>query len=83
MFELRIAIKARKEIKKLLKKHQKAIIEALRDIQSDPYLGKALTRDLTEKLSYRVGMYRIIYKINAKDKIVEILSAGHRESIYN
>jgi Cytotoxic translational repressor of toxin-antitoxin stability system len=83
MFELRIANKARKEIKNLQQKHQIIILEALQDIAADPYLGKPLTRELSSKFSYRIGIFRIIYKINQRDNIVVILSAGHRANVYN
>lgn len=83
MFELRISKKAEKQIKKLKKEYQIEIIEALEEIKEEPLLGKALDRDLNGRFSYRFGAYRIIYKINQQDKIVEILSAGHRGIIYS
>ena len=30
----------------------------------------------------RVGDYRILYTINDKDKIIEIIAIGHRKDIY-
>lgn len=82
MFELRISKRAEKQIKKLKKEHQLEIIEVLVEIKENPLLGKALDRDLTSRFSYRFGAYRIIYKVNQQDKIVEILYAGHRGSVY-
>lgn len=82
MYKLRISSKAENEIKKISHPHQKAIILALADIKEEPLLGKPLTRELTGRFSFRVGVYRIIYKINKKDKIINILSAGHRAIIY-
>jgi mRNA-degrading endonuclease RelE of RelBE toxin-antitoxin system len=38
--------------------------------------------ELTGKFSFRVGVYRIIYKVNKKDKVVDILTAGHRATVY-
>lgn len=83
MFELRIARKAEKQIKKLKKQYQKEIIEALSEIKEDPLSGKALTRELNSRFSYKFGGYRIIYKVNLKDKIIDILSASHRSIAYN
>lgn len=83
MFELRISKKAEKQIKKLKQEYQIEIIEALSEIKEDPLLGKALDRDLNGRFSYRFGVYRIIYKVDQKDKIVEVLSAGHRSVAYN
>lgn len=83
MFELRISTSAEKQIKKLKKEYQLEIIDALAEIKEDPLSGKPLDRDLTSRFSYRFGVYRIIYKVNQKDNIVEILSAGFRGTIYN
>jgi mRNA interferase RelE/StbE len=118
MYKLRISLRAENEIKKISHPHQKAIILALTDIKEDPFLGKPLTRELTGRFSYRVGVYRIIYKVNKlfcaksteypsegkfdsarsfisvarpqgirecsnkKDKTIDILTAGHRATIY-
>ncbi len=82
MYKLRISSKAEKEIKKISYPHQKAIILALTDIKEDPFLGKPLTRELTGRFSFRVGVYRIIYKVNKKDKEIDILTAGHRATVY-
>ncbi|OGK16119.1 hypothetical protein A2690_01625 [Candidatus Roizmanbacteria bacterium RIFCSPHIGHO2_01_FULL_39_12b] len=83
MYEVRIYKKAQKEIKRLPGIHQKAIIETLADIQEDPSLGKSLARELSGKFSYKIGVYRIIYKINKKEKIVQVVTVGHRANVYN
>ena len=82
MYKLRISSKAENEIKKIPHHHQEAIILALAEIKEEPFLGKPLTRELTRRFSYRIGVYRIIYKINKKDKVIEILTAGHRATVY-
>ena len=82
MYELRIFKQASREIKKISRMHQKALLEALNAIRENPFSGKPLARELTGRYSYRVGVYRIIYKINKKDKIIFVLSAGHRSRVY-
>jgi mRNA interferase RelE/StbE len=82
MYKLRISSRAESEIKKISYPHQKAIILAFAEIKEEPFLGKPLTRELTGKFSFRVGVYRIIYKVNKKDKVIEILTAGHRATVY-
>lgn len=81
MYKLRISSKAEKEIKKISRPHQAAIILALAEIKDDPFLGKPLTRELTGRFSFRVGVYRIVYKVNMKDKMIDILTAGHRTTV--
>jgi len=83
MFELRISRRAEKQIKLLKKEYQIEIIEALSEIKEDPFYGKPLDRDLNGRFSYRIRTYRIIYRINQKDEVVDIISAGHRNAIYN
>ena len=82
MFEVRISTKAEKQIKKIKKIYQAAILSALEELREDPYVGKPLSKDLTGRFSYKVNVYRIIYKVNQQDKIVNIISAGHRATIY-
>lgn len=66
----------------LKKEHQLAVVEALEEISEDPYVGKPLTRELTGRFSYRVGVNRIIYRINEPDKSVQVVTAGHRSNVY-
>ena len=82
MYKLHISVKAGKQIKQIKRSKQTAIILALEEIREDPLQGKPLSRELTGRFSCRVGVYRIIYKIDQKDQVIDILSAGHRANIY-
>lgn len=82
MFEVRISSKAERQIKQIKKIYQTAIISALEELREDSYVGKPLSRDLTGRFSYKIGVYRIVYKVNEQDKVVNILSAGHRATVY-
>lgn len=82
MYKLIVAPQAKKELKVIKILYRQAVEIALLELSEDPFIGKPLTRELTEKYSYKISTYRIIYKINTKDKIVKILSAGHRSQIY-
>jgi len=83
MFKLLISVRARKELKKLKRLHQEAIVAALEEIKDEPLAGKPLTRELTGRFSYKVGIFRIIYKVNLQNKTVRVISAGHRSMVYN
>lgn len=83
MHSIRITPKAINQLKRIKENHKKALALAIEDLKLDPYLGKPLEKDLQGKFSYRIGLYRIIYSIKHKDKIVQIISAGHRSVIYN
>ena len=82
MYRIIISPEAQKRLKTIAKIYRRATAEAIEALKDDPFLGKQLTRELTGKYSYRVGVYRIIYKVNKKDKQVNIIDAGHRSTIY-
>ena len=83
MYKLHISAQATKKLKQISRSRRKAVVEALKEIKEDPYLGKPLKRELTGRYSYKLGVYRIIYKINKRDKLVEIITIDHRASVYN
>lgn len=83
MFNLLISKRASNALKKLPFKHQDAIVLAFEEIVENLYLGKPLSRELSDKLSFRVGIYRIIYKVNKKDNKILILRVRHRPKVYN
>ncbi|MBI2593058.1 type II toxin-antitoxin system RelE/ParE family toxin [Candidatus Daviesbacteria bacterium] len=83
MYKIVISKKAEKQIKLISKLHlQQALNEIFLEIKEDPLVGKLLGEELTNRYSYRVGVYRILYLINFKDKKVIILSAKHRSVVY-
>lgn len=82
MYRLVVAPRARKGLKEIKGIHQEAVDIALEELREFPLAGKVLGRELTGKFSLRVGVYRIIYKVNSRDRIVNILNAGHRSVVY-
>ena len=83
MYKIEISPQARNQLKKLKIKYKFSISSIIDDLKEDPFIGKPLNRDLIGKYSYRVGVYRIIYRVNVKKNLVEIITAGHRSTIYN
>lgn len=83
MYKLVISSQARRELRKIKKLYREAIIFSLEEIKEDPLVGKPLTRELTGRFSYKIGLFRIIYKVNTQNKLVQIITAGHRSTIYN
>lgn len=82
MFKLDIASQAARELKKIPKRHRNSIRFVLRELKEDPTGGKPLGMELTGKYAIRIGVYRIIYQINFKNKIVYVSTAGHRSTVY-
>ncbi len=83
MYRLFIAPSARKQLRKLKKIYQEAINSAVREIKEDPHLSKPLGRELIRKYTFHISVYRIIYKVNEKDKTINILKIDHRGIVYN
>lgn len=83
MFSIQVTAKAKRELKNLSKLDRLQVGEIIEDLKGDPLMGKPLSRELIRKFSYRVGVYRVIYLVNRQDKVLTILSAGHRGTIYN
>ena len=82
MYKIKITAKAKRELKNLSVRHEKALDAIYEELKDNPHLGKPLTRELTGRFSFRVGTYRIIYNINERDKNIFILTAGHRGIVY-
>lgn len=83
MFKIKLTARAKKELKSISELHKEAIGLIFEELKEDAMIGKPLSRNLKGSFSYRVGVYRIIYKVNLKDRIVLIVTAGHRSTIYS
>lgn len=55
---------------------------SLLEILADPFSGKALRDELEGLRGYRVSRFRIIYRIAARGRIVELVAIGPRARIY-
>jgi len=61
----------------------KADVKAgLHSLVQNPDSGKALKEELHGLRSYRIKRYRVIYRIVAPEKIMEIVAIGPRKNIY-
>lgn len=82
-FQIKLTPKAKKGLKTISKNHREIVSVAIEDLKEYPAIGKSLARGLSGKFSIRVGLYRVVYKVNFKDKVVLIINAGHRSKVYN
>ena len=60
---------------------KRKIKAALNLIASDPSVGKSLRDELSGLKSFKIGRFRIIYKVPSK-RIIEIVAIGPRRTIY-
>ncbi|MGO8961007.1 MAG: type II toxin-antitoxin system RelE family toxin [Streptosporangiaceae bacterium] len=46
-------------------------------------VGKRLLPPLDNRFSVRRGTYRVVYRIDDKDRIVTVVDIGHRRDVYS
>jgi mRNA interferase RelE/StbE len=61
-----------------LKRKVRAGVDAIRE---DPLAGKELRDDLAGLRSFRVGRFRIVYRV-APRRVIELVAIGPRRTIY-
>lgn len=59
---------------------KRQVWEAIDDILKNPETGKSLSEDLAGYRSYRIGRYRLIYRIEEERLVLEAI--GSRKDIY-
>jgi mRNA-degrading endonuclease RelE of RelBE toxin-antitoxin system len=76
--------RARRDLRALPENAAAAVFEFIDGpLRSNPYrLGKQLRGPLPDCYSARRGEYRVIYRLNAVDKILEISHIMHRRDAY-
>lgn len=82
MWTLKISEQPARFYTKLNNKEQQRMAAAFDFLQQNPWTGKPLKGELKGYWSYRVGMYRIIYKIEESQLIIYVLRIHHRKEVY-
>jgi len=80
-FRFELVPSAAKDYRRLDPPIQSRILKALDAIQSDPMSGKPLQGPYQGLRSYRVGEYRIVYRLDARASLVVIQRIGDRRDI--
>lgn len=79
---LQIAQSADKNLSKLPKNIQSKIITSFDKIKQNPVMGIKLHGELKNYYKFRVGDYRIVYRFNSKESLVQIVKIEHRQGVY-
>ncbi|MCT2590046.1 type II toxin-antitoxin system RelE/ParE family toxin [Streptomyces sp. N2-109] len=61
------------------------ILEALTPLGEDPYRPDVAVRKLTghgDRYRLRVGDYRVIYRVDEGQLVIEVIGLGHRREVY-
>ncbi|OGN13082.1 MAG: hypothetical protein A3J47_01155 [Candidatus Yanofskybacteria bacterium RIFCSPHIGHO2_02_FULL_43_22] len=81
-YQLRVEPNALKSLNRIPEYNRRRIIASLRGIKKDPFDGKALEGELKGIRSWRVGEYRILYRILKQELLVLVIKIGNRQGIY-
>ena len=81
-YRLLYSATSRKQIKSLHPQIKSSIKVHIQKLKDNPYSGKPLEKDLSGYHSLRTKRFRIIYKIDHDNKIVQIHYVGHRRDVY-
>jgi len=84
MAKYKITIKksAAKELEDIPKKDLRKIIKPIQSLAQNPRHQGAQKLSAKEQYRVRQGDYRIVYSIEDKDSIIDIVKIGHRREIY-
>ena len=82
-YEVVFSKRAEKDIERLPARVVEKIIPVIVSLEGNPRpFGCKKLKGYTDLWRIRIGNYRIIYSIEDKIKIVEIIRVGHRKDIY-
>ncbi len=81
-YQLRVEPNALKSLNRIPERERRRIIASLQGIKKDPFDGKALEGELKGIRSWRVGEYRILYKILKQELLVLVIKIGNRQGVY-
>lgn len=84
MYKLQLSREAEQVYQWVLRR-DRALFErirtALERLQVDPDLGKRLVGP-EKRWSFRVGAYRILYRLERRELLIYVIDIGHRREIY-
>ncbi|MCJ7593639.1 MAG: type II toxin-antitoxin system RelE/ParE family toxin [Desulfobacterales bacterium] len=70
-------------VSKLHPETKKMMRSAIDDLQRNPHLGEDLHEELSGFKSYKPRRYRILYKLNEDENVIDVYYVGHRRDVYD
>jgi len=86
MYFVELSIRVQDFLAKLDKKIKERIEKRLKNLENNPVPSdsKFIERDCNEMVfRYRIGKFRVLYKVKENDKIVLITKIDKRERVYD
>jgi len=71
----------KKVLKKMPKNWQEKMIQKLRELETNPYLGVKMNGELSHLRKIKIANYRIIYRVIELKIIIEIMEIASRGNI--
>ncbi|MFQ6014206.1 MAG: type II toxin-antitoxin system RelE/ParE family toxin [Anaerolineae bacterium] len=81
-YQLKIIRRAYKELRKLPPDITRRLRDAINDLAGDPHPRGCQKLRGGVGYAIRVGSYRVVYDIDDDARVVTVLRAGHRKSVY-
>lgn len=85
MYRVELSLEAEKAYRKANTALAKKLANCLERLEEAPYFHpniKALKGDYSGYYRYRVGDYRVVYSVDDRAKIVNIIVIAHRSKVY-
>ena len=82
-YHIEISRSAEKRLRKLPRKEQERIVQAILPLARDPWpRGSRKLSGYEDVFRIRVGQYRILYSVSSGRLVLIILKIGHRRDVY-
>lgn len=82
MYKIELTKEAEEDFSKLDNESQIRISKKIKELSSNPNLGKPLRAHLAGLRSVRAGKYRVIYQVRKSFLLIYIIKIGHRKNVY-
>jgi mRNA interferase RelE/StbE len=81
-YKLTIKSTAEKELSKIPKKILRQVVTKIQNLADEPRPMGAEKLSGEEKYRIRQGDYRIVYSIDDKLRVIDVVRVGHRREVY-
>ena len=81
-YELRFKTSVAKDLRGIAKVEVKRILARINELSNDPRPAGAEKLSGHELYRVRQGVYRIVYRIEEAEIVVEVIKVGHRREVY-
>ena len=80
---VRFTPEAAELLSKFHPENKKQIKAAIKELRQDLHSGGDLEEELSGFKSYKMKRYRILYKLNEAENVIEVYYVGHRRDVYD